>query len=794
MGKFRFFSVLLLAPAQVAGCGSAIAATDIIAQGLAASALQKNGDASNTTVIPTGTTTAKKTADLLASLTNPNIIIASDPKNGSCIWDGSTSHDVGPCINSAIAAAAALGGANVIIPAGKFYFATNIVITTSGVNLAGQGLGIPRDNAGGGGSAAFQAITTLAYNGPAEAGPAVSFYPGGVQTLHASGIDGVLIDCQSLVDTCMQVTQDSFSKFYFAQAEARKTGVLFNTNNVDGLGNQHSDISIWARNVNPSYSASGIVLDAGAGSSFNTSYNRIHTINVAYGAGDGIVFGNDDTNIVDQIYSYHYGTATTGSPVVCANGSGYTPPSGVPTNGHCYDNDINLSGAPIWIQGATQGATFVATGGNTGTMAIAPVSLVTTAAMDYSSNTLTFASVSGVSVGQAASCGGVTGGIYPNSYVTAVTGTTVSLSRPGVHGGGINGVASGATCTFSLGANSLTAVGAYTITATNGTTVNITAPAGGDSQSGVAISGGAIKAQDFTLPVSGTPVAGDSWTLTFPQPAIYNRVVHMDRSNNISDPYFEPGAQGWGTYGYGQSPAYSGTSTQCLSYYSLDGAELPSAGCTGRGSFFMGSTGTNAGIYSVLIGGGSDFILAPSFYGVVIGGQNNTVQGNYSGIFAGYQVTDRRHYGVQAFGAGDFTTVGDAQIETFVLRGSGATASAFRLTGDQLAAGAFNCVNIPNNTAAQVSVHIMAYDHTTTTKNEAWGTWDGLLTRGASAAATALTMATTPTPQTNGTVTGSAIAATADTTNGCLNISFTPPTSNTDTWNVVARVETVEVQ
>jgi hypothetical protein len=36
--------------------------------------------------------------------------------------------------------------------------------------------------------------------------------------------------------------------------------------------------------------------------------------------------------------------------------------------------------------------------------------------------------------------------------------------------------------------------------------------------------------------------------------------------------------------------------------------------------------------------------------------------------------------------------------------------------------------------------------------------------------------------------------ATADTTNGCLNLSFTPPTGNTDTWHPVARVETVEVQ
>jgi hypothetical protein len=128
------------------------------------------------------------------------------------------------------------------------------------------------------------------------------------------------------------------------------------------------------------------------------------------------------------------------------------------------------------------------------------------------------------------------------------------------------------------------------------------------------------------------------------------------------------------------------------------------------------------------------------------------------------------------------------------MRGTGATGSVFRLTSDNGTAGAADCINLPNNSGFQILVDVMAFDHTTVTKNETWSSWAGLLTRGASAAATAVTMAGTPTPLTNGTVTGSAIAATADTTNGCLNISFTPPTSNTDTWNVVARVRTIEVQ
>jgi hypothetical protein len=129
-----------------------------------------------------------------------------------------------------------------------------------------------------------------------------------------------------------------------------------------------------------------------------------------------------------------------------------------------------------------------------------------------------------------------------------------------------------------------------------------------------------------------------------------------------------------------------------------------------------------------------------------------------------------------------------------ILRGTGAAASAFRLTADGLAASAANCVNLPNNSAYSLLMTVTALDHTTVSKNEVWPLWTGLMTRGANAASTSLGLNTTPVPVVNGVLTGSAIAATADTTNGCLNISFTPPATNTDTWNVVARVETVEVQ
>ncbi len=187
------------------------------------------------------------------------------------------------------------------------------------------------------------------------------------------------------------------------------------------------------------------------------------------------------------------------------------------------------------------------------------------------------------------------------------------------------------------------------------------------------------------------------------------------------------------------------------------------------------------------------FAATASGAGGLAMGTSVTAAGTYSHS-TGNGANDRGIIGKQCYASGQQAASGDSQTCVSVLRGTGATGSAFRLTASGAAASGTNCVNLPNNAALALTLTVTAFDHTTVANNEIWPAWTGLITRGANAAATAVTMNTTPTPLTNGTVAGSAIAATADTTNGCLNVSFTPPTANTDTWNVVARVETVEVQ
>lgn len=226
---------------------------------------------------------------------------------------------------------------------------------------------------------------------------------------------------------------------------------------------------------------------------------------------------------------------------------------------------------------------------------------------------------------------------------------------------------------------------------------------------------------------------------------------------------------------------------------------------SGNNSTIGGGSGNQAaGQYGTVAGGTSSFASGFASYAVgqtavatgsygFASGFTTTADGQYS-VARGGQVATRGRWGADCYGTGFLAVQGDAQICQHVMRGTGASTTAIRLNTSGGALNSASCISIPDSSAYSLVVNIMALDHTTVSKNETWAAWTGLLTRGAGVGTTALTMATTPTPISNGTVTGSAIAATPDTTNGCLNISFTPPTANTDTWNVVARVETVEVQ
>jgi hypothetical protein len=223
---------------------------------------------------------------------------------------------------------------------------------------------------------------------------------------------------------------------------------------------------------------------------------------------------------------------------------------------------------------------------------------------------------------------------------------------------------------------------------------------------------------------------------------------------------------------------------------SATGGNVPGVGAVDMQVVRSAATQVASGIGSTLAGGNSN--VAAGTGASIGGGFSNVGSGDYSATAGGRQGNARSRYGVQYWASGIFAAQGDAQNAMQVLRGSGATASAFRLTADAAAVGANNSFNIPNATSFRFRVELMATDITTRGKDYSYAV-DGIVTRDANAASTAVALGT-PVEINRGTVTGAVATVTADTTNGAVNVSFAPPTSNTDTWHAVASIRATEVQ
>lgn len=698
---------------------------------------------------------------------------------GACTWDAT--HDVSACINAAITKAVASGGGTIIVPCGTYGVSSQILQQTSGVHLQGCGNGTPRSGVD---TSKFLAATRLKWIGAGTSNPVllVGTAAGGGSTSYSVDVIGITVDCDNICDTAIRISGAVFSRFNIGGAEAIKANIEFTTpTDLAGGGNQHNDIWAYSRSTSASNSPTGILIDAGCLSCFNTSYNIFHELFAWYRKGDGIVFGGSDNNTVEFLNDFP-NTGATGSAVVFAN-SAYTPPSGVAVNQYSRAIRVLHTGSHgVHITGFQTNSTFTAAGGNGGTAALAPLTIATSAGSAQSTSTLTFASTTGAANGETVSCGGPVNGMFNGTPVGNVTSTTVSIGLAQF----ISAVPISTNCVFTYGVNSSAVAGSYTLTATpNGTTYTLTAPAGGHTQTGITASGGFLTFTDMLIPWTGTANTNDSWTIVVPTASNAIAIEFIDKENNLAAPTFEYGSNGYFSQTNKGYPVVFNQS--CVIANSATGTSSGTSACV-----FGGESNTASGEASVTLGGTG---LASTGFAATTIGQNNTSTGVDSFVH-GARGTDRGKFAADCLGGGQFVTQGDSQTCTEILQGTGATGSAIRLTSDGLTAGTINCMNLPNNTVFELKMEIVAFDHTTITNFASWNDISGLLTRGANAASTAVALvsAAPPVSFSGGTLTGNAMSITADTINGCLNISWTPPTSNTDTWNVVARVQTVEVQ
>jgi len=147
---------------------------------------------------------------------------------------------------------------------------------------------------------------------------------------------------------------------------------------------------------------------------------------------------------------------------------------------------------------------------------------------------------------------------------------------------------------------------------------------------------------------------------------------------------------------------------------------------------------------------------------------------------------------------------GIVQSCRYTLAGTTSGTTAVRLTADGLAATGNNCVNMPSNSSGNYSVQLVAsliWDTTAIAplrgNDYGWTLSNGYYRRDVAASTMAVTNGTpvaVDVRHTQVVVTGQAVALTADTTNACFNLTFTPPSANAakNVWNVGAYIDIIE--
>jgi len=203
----------------------------------------------------------------------------------------------------------------------------------------------------------------------------------------------------------------------------------------------------------------------------------------------------------------------------------------------------------------------------------------------------------------------------------------------------------------------------------------------------------------------------------------------------------------------------------------------------------LGGQGSQAtGTSSTVAGGFSN--TASGSYSMVTGGRGNTASYDYTRA-GGYEAHSGTRWGKDVWASGEFSSAGDAQTGTMVLRADTTDATAEALRSNTSAAGTNNQVILPNNSAYSFSGTIIARESAAAGSDYASWEIKGALLRDANAASTVLGNGIQNKLYATSGASAWAIALSADTTNGGLKIEVTGAASTNIRW--VATVNTSEV-
>jgi len=197
-----------------------------------------------------------------------------------------------------------------------------------------------------------------------------------------------------------------------------------------------------------------------------------------------------------------------------------------------------------------------------------------------------------------------------------------------------------------------------------------------------------------------------------------------------------------------------------------------------------GNTNTASGFCSLVAGGGGN--IASGQFSVALGGESNNASNTNAYALGHY--ANASLYGKYVYASGRFTSTGDAQSGTMVLRQTTTSASPIAITADSISPNTTNQVILPNNSAYAFTGTIIARQKASEgTQSAAWEV-KGLIRREGSAGTTVLVNSAL-TVLSN--VPNWVIALTADTTNGGLAITVTGAATTNIRW--VATMQTSEV-
>jgi hypothetical protein len=226
----------------------------------------------------------------------------------------------------------------------------------------------------------------------------------------------------------------------------------------------------------------------------------------------------------------------------------------------------------------------------------------------------------------------------------------------------------------------------------------------------------------------------------------------------------------------------------CGGYDNTNGA---TAGFVGGGQ----SNNLTSGSYAVLVGGDTNYVNGN--YGFLGGGYQNQLNEQFTSISGGRQA-NANLYGMQAYSAGQFTALADAQMATLQMRRAitGTAITELFLDGSSVRA-----ILPTTNTLWMARIQIVAIctaaGNGTTVVGASYVSERHVgIKRLNTATSLVGSVQTIGTAQADATMSTSVVTITADDTNEALKVEFTPPSTagTTTTFRVVATIELTQVK